>query len=104
MRASWSSIAFETRHRGFDSRRTRERRRRLTVEELFIDPCVAEAVIDADRGSDEILDVAAGDGGELQFELPCNGHVFGQNLLHLGIDFPALRIREGDCAVGDRSV
>src|SRR6266699_2980641 len=69
-----------------------ERRRGLAV--LSVDPGVTEAIVHADRGRDEVLDIAAGDGGELQFKHPRHRYVVGQHLLRLGVDFLALGIRE----------
>src|SRR5438552_18892398 len=74
-----------------------ERRRGLAV--LSVDPGVTEAIVHADRGRDEVLDIAAGDGGELQFKHPRHRYVVGQHLLRLGVDFLALGIRDSDRAV-----
>src|ERR1700722_4292504 len=98
MRASSISMACETRFRTSIS--GGRWARAAAEEELFVDPGVAKAVVDADRGGDQVLDVAAGDGRELQFEQPGHRHVVDQDLLRLVVDFPALGIRERDGAVG----
>src|SRR5271168_3532620 len=49
----------------------------------LVNPGVPEAVIDADRGRDQVLDLAIGDSGKLQFQHPRHRHVLDQYLLSL---------------------
>src|SRR5450755_668782 len=66
----------------------------------LVNPGVAEAVIDADRRRDKVLDPATGDGRKLQFEHPCHRHVVHQDFLRPFVDFLAPGIRRRDRAVG----
>src|SRR6266702_3681055 len=76
----------------------------IHVKQLFLDPGVAETVVDADPGRDQVFHVAAGDGRKPQFEQPGHRHVLDQHLLRLGVDFLAGGVREGHRAVGQQLV
>src|SRR5947207_11498344 len=52
----------------------------------LVQPCVLEAVVDADAGGDQVLDLAAHCGRELQLEHPGHRHVLDQDLLRLLVD------------------
>jgi hypothetical protein len=70
----------------------------------LLDPCIAKTVIDADRGGDQVLDLAMGDGRKLQFEQPGHRHILDQDFLRLFVDLLTLRIRRRVGALGKQSV